>query len=89
MPEFQTFSAWIMMNEVRLREYDVQEKTDEKGMRVITCWVASEAGKVRRELPNEAPRDTEHLTWALAGVHCSSQRNQEWHPSKFVFDVQN
>ena len=34
-----------------MTEYDVQETKDDQGVATVTCWIASEIGKVFNELP--------------------------------------
>lgn len=38
------FSAWITIDGVEATEYDVVTSDDKK---TVTCWIASELGKVR------------------------------------------
>lgn len=44
MPGIANYSAWIEVDGKELSEYDVQYS--DNGTRV-TCWIPSEAGKVR------------------------------------------
>jgi hypothetical protein len=47
MPKYAIFEAWVCIDKVRLEEYDVQETVNSKGTRIVTCWIASEAERVR------------------------------------------
>jgi hypothetical protein len=46
MPKYTTFEAWCI-DDVRLEEYDVQETVNSKGTQIVTCWIATEAERVR------------------------------------------
>jgi hypothetical protein len=50
MPRYGTFDAYVEVEDARLTEYDVLETVDKDGVSCITCWIPSEAGKVRRLL---------------------------------------
>jgi len=43
MLESHGIQAWVEVDGVKLKTYDVQTSSDGK---VITCWIASEEGKV-------------------------------------------
>jgi hypothetical protein len=46
MPKFDTFEAWVSVNGAKLDEYDVQEKVEANGIRVISCWIPSQTEQV-------------------------------------------
>jgi hypothetical protein len=48
IPRYGTFDAYVEVEDARLTEYDVKETVDKDGVPCITCWIPSEAGKVRR-----------------------------------------
>jgi len=56
------FSAWIKVENVETQEYNIEISDDGKN---ITCWIASEVGKVRR------PFHQAHNIFAISQVHFS------------------
>jgi hypothetical protein len=50
MPRYGNFDAYVEVEDARLPEYDVKESVDKDGVPCITCWIPSEAGKVRRAI---------------------------------------
>jgi hypothetical protein len=63
MPTFRTLEACMITEGKRMIEFDVQEEISAEGQKLVTCWVPSEAGKVRS-----------HDTNPLSGVHPHGQR---------------
>ena len=51
MLTYREFSYWVEIQGKRVTEYDVQETKDDQGVATVTCWIASEIGKVFNELP--------------------------------------
>jgi hypothetical protein len=50
MPRYGAFDAYVEVEDARLPEYDVKESVDKDGVPCVTCWIPSEAGKVRRAI---------------------------------------
>lgn len=47
MVAYKEFTAWIEIEGQRAAEYGIETKRDEDGVKVVSCWIPSEAGKVR------------------------------------------
>jgi hypothetical protein len=73
MPRFQSFSARISVDGNALPEYGEAQAVGTDGVLTVSCWVASEAGKVRlhRTFPSTA-RICPH--YACPGVLCTMDR---------------
>ena len=40
------FSCWVEIEGEEAKEYDIQQAKDDEGVDTVTCWIASEVGKV-------------------------------------------
>jgi hypothetical protein len=58
MPKFSDFDARIFVDGTPLPEYAESKTVDAAGVTTVSCWVPSEAGKVRR--------------WSCSSMHYSS-----------------
>ena len=48
MLNYKEFSCWIEIEGEEAKEYDTRQTENDKGIATVTCWIASEAGKVYR-----------------------------------------
>ena len=46
MLTYKEFKAWIEIEGAEAKEYSIQQSRDAKGVDIVTCWIASEEGKV-------------------------------------------
>ena len=44
------FRCWVEIEGEEAKEYDVQQAKDNKGVATVTCWIASEVGKVKKTI---------------------------------------
>jgi hypothetical protein len=47
MPKFSYFDACVLVDGTPLPEYAESQTVDAAGVTTVSCWVPSEAGKVR------------------------------------------
>ena len=47
---YKEFRCWVEIEGEEAKEYDVRKAKDDEGVDTVTCWIASEAGKVKKTI---------------------------------------
>ncbi len=47
MLSFEEFTGWVEIDGKEAKEYGIKHSRNDEGVPIITCWIASEVGKVQ------------------------------------------